>query len=48
VKIQSDLHGDMQSQTEMIWPSTRKFEVECNNVPKVDARIRARVCPCQE
>ena len=21
VKIQSDLHGDMQSQTEMIWPS---------------------------
>jgi hypothetical protein len=37
VKIQSDPHGDMRSQTEMIWPLTFEYEpnVRSNNMPKV-------------
>ncbi len=33
VKIQSDLHGDMQSQAEMTWPRVRY--ARSNNMPKV-------------
>lgn len=33
---QSDLHGDMQSQTETIWPSEKLLRVTEINGPKVN------------
>jgi hypothetical protein len=47
VKIQSDLHGDMQSQAEMTWPRNSKPAIcGVTNMPKVDTtRKRARVLP---
>jgi hypothetical protein len=45
VKIQSDLHGDMQSQAEMTWPLVALQPSGVTKVPKVASPVRARALP---
>ena len=46
VKIQSELHGDMQSQAEMTWPTATRAVVTKLSVPICRGRWRIeRICP---
>jgi hypothetical protein len=46
VKIWSDLHGDMQSQTEMFWPLALSAEVTRMSVPiRCSRRKSEEGCP---